>query len=206
VREGEQWALLGPNGAGKTTLLSLILGDNPQAYANRVRLFGRRRGSGESIWEIKRRIGWVAPELHLTYPRGLSCLDVVCSGFANSVGVYQRPSPVQREAAQRWMERLGVSQYAARAFGELSEGEQRLVLIVRALVRGPELLILDEPCQGLDAKHRDQVLQAVEAIGRRGKASVIYVTHDPQALPTTVSHVLRLDRGRIVARGRWAGL
>ncbi len=204
VRQGEHWALLGPNGAGKTTLLSLILGDNPQAYANSVMLFGRRRGSGESIWEIKRRIGWVAPELQLYYPRRVSCFDVVCSGFFASVGRHRRCSPHQHETALAWMERLGVSQCAGLVFGEISEGEQRLVLIARALVTDPELLVLDEPCQGLDARHRDRVLQTVDAIGRGWDTSVIYVTHDPHALPTIVSHVLRLDKGRIVTQG-WLG-
>jgi molybdate transport system ATP-binding protein len=205
VRRGEHWALLGPNGAGKTTLLSLILGDNPQAYANDVELFGRRRGSGESIWEIKRRIGWVAPELHLYYPGHVSCLDVVSSGFFASVGCHRRPSRQQRDAARAWMARLGVSHHADLAFGEISEGEQRLVLIARALVADPELLVLDEPCQGLDAGHRGRVLQAVNTVGHRRDTTIIYVTHDPLALPATVSHVLRLDAGRIVGQGRLPG-
>jgi molybdate transport system ATP-binding protein len=202
VRQGEHWALVGPNGAGKTTLLSLIMADNPQAYANCITLFGQRRGSGESIWEIKRRIGWVAPELHLYYPRRVSCFDVVCSGFFASVGRHHHCSPQQREKALAWMERLDVSQHIDLAFGEISEGEQRLVLIARALVMDPELLVLDEPCQGLDTHYRDRVLQTVDAIGQRGDSGVIYVTHDPHALPTIVSHVLRLDKGRIVARCR----
>jgi molybdate transport system ATP-binding protein len=205
VRPGERWALLGPNGAGKTTLLSLILGDNPQAYANDVTLFDRRRGSGESIWEIKRQIGWVAPELHLTYPRGVTCLEVVCSGFFDSVGLHRRPSPEQRAAARRWMERLGLSQYEVRAFGELSEGLQRLLLLARAVVKEPALLVLDEPCQGLDAAHRDRVLHIVDAIGARLDSSLIYVTHDSHALPASISHLLRLDRGRVKSRERVLG-
>ncbi len=202
VRRGERWALLGPNGAGKTTLLSLILGDNPQAYANRVTLFGRRRGSGESIWEIKERVGWVVPELHLYYPRGLSCLDVVCSGFFDSVGLYRHCSATQRQAALAWMEQLGSAPIAGRPFDEVSEGQQRLVLMARAVVKEPELLVLDEPCQGLDAQHRDRVLQTVETIGHRLEASLVYVTHDARALPPSITHLLRLDNGRVVARGR----
>jgi molybdate transport system ATP-binding protein len=205
VRQGERWALLGPNGAGKTTLLSLILGDNPQAYANKITLFGRRRGSGESIWEVKRKIGWVAPELHLYYPRGLACFDVVCSGFFDSVGLYERPSPEQREAARCWMEHLGISPLAAAPFVSISEGQQRLVLMARAVVKNPALLVLDEPCQGLDAEHRDRVLQTVDAIGARLDRSLIYVTHDPHALPASISHLLQLEGGRIVSRGRIAG-
>jgi molybdate transport system ATP-binding protein len=201
IRQGERWALLGPNGAGKTTLLSLILGDNPQAYANEIVLFGRRRGSGESIWEIKRQIGWVAPELHLYYPRGASCLDMVCSGFFDSVGLYRRPSAEQRATALRWMARLGTAHLAGVSFDAASEGQQRLVLMARAIVKNPALLVLDEPCQGLDPAHRERVLGTVDAIGRGRATSIVYVTHDPRALPTTITHVMRLDGGRIVASG-----
>jgi molybdate transport system ATP-binding protein len=202
VRQGENWALLGPNGAGKTTLLSLILGDNPQAYANDITLFGKRRGSGESIWDIKAHIGWVAPELHLYYPKHVSCSDVVCSGFFDSIGHYHKYSTQQHETAMAWMRRLGVEQYADLNFGELSEGEQRLVLITRALVKEPELLVLDEPCQGLDARHRDQVLQAVEGIGNHLNTSGIYVTHHLDALPSIITHVLRLEEGRVKSKTR----
>lgn len=200
IRRGERWALLGPNGAGKTTLLSLILGDNPHAYANDVTLFGRRRGSGESIWDIKRQIGWVAPELHLYYPKDTICFDLVCSGFFDSIGCYYRCSTEQHKTAEVWLQRLGMLQYADRSFGELSEGEQRMILIVRALVKHPALLVLDEPCQGLDADNRDRVLQMVETIGNETDTTAIYVTHHGDALPSVITHVLRLDRGRIASR------
>lgn len=206
VRRGEHWALLGPNGAGKTTLLSLVLGDHPQAYANRVTLFGRRRGSGESIWEIKRHIGWVAPELHLYYPRQVSCRDVTCSGFFDSVGLYQQCSPRQRETARAWMQYLGVWQYAGLPFADLSEGEQRMVLMARALVKDPLLLVLDEPCQGLDAANRGRVLAAIDAAGSHLDTSVIYVTHETAELPAVITHVIRLEEGRIRDQGPLARL
>jgi molybdate transport system ATP-binding protein len=198
VREGERWALLGPNGAGKTTLLSLILGDNPQAYANEIALFGRRRGSGESIWEIKRRIGWVAPELHLYYPFHATGFDVVCSGFFDSVGLYRRCSPQQREEARTWMARLEVADCAEAVFRHLSEGEQRMVLIARALVKRPQLLVLDEPCQGLDGCNRDRVLNVIDSVG---DISMIYVTHEKDELPQTITHVLNLNGGKVISKG-----
>jgi molybdate transport system ATP-binding protein len=201
VREGERWALLGPNGAGKTTLLSLILGDNPQAYANEITLFGRRRGSGESIWEIKRRIGWVAPELHLYYPFAATGFDVVCSGFFDSVGLYHRCSPQQREKARAWMARLGILDCADAAFRQLSEGQQRMVLIARALVKQPQLLVLDEPCQGLDARNRDRVLEVIDAVEEHLDASLIYVTHDTDELPKIITHVIKLDTGKVASKG-----
>jgi molybdate transport system ATP-binding protein len=200
VRRGEHWALLGPNGAGKTTLLSLILGDHPQAYANHVALFGQRRGSGESIWEIKRRIGWVAPELHLYYPRDITGLQAVGSGFYDSIGLYHACSPGQREAARRWMELLDMGDQADVPFAKLSEGQQRLVLLARALVKDPLLLILDEPCQGLDARNRARVRQVVDAVGSRIDTSVIYVTHNVDELPGIITHVLRLKQGKIASR------
>jgi molybdate transport system ATP-binding protein len=200
VHEGERWALLGPNGAGKTTLLSLILGDNPQAYANEIELFGRRRGSGESIWEIKRRIGWVAPELHLYYPFHATGFDVVCSGFFDSVGLYHRCSPQQHKEARMWLARLEVADCAAAAFRQLSEGEQRMVLITRALVKRPQLLVLDEPCQGLDAHNRDRVLEIIDSLGDHLNTSIIYVTHEADELPDTITHVIRLDAGKVAGK------
>ncbi len=200
VRENERWALLGPNGAGKTTLLSLILADNPQAYANDITLFGKRRGTGESIWEIKQNIGWVAPELQLYYPRGATCLDVVCSGWFDSVGLYRECSQQQREVALAWLRRFDLAARAETAFDQLSEGEQRLALLARALVKSPALLVLDEPCQGLDAGNRDRVLQAVESVGSRPDSSMIYVTHRADELPQSITHVLRLNEGRVVSQ------
>lgn len=201
VREHEQWALLGPNGAGKTTLLSLILADNPQGYANDITLFGRRRGTGESIWEIKQHVGWVAPELQLYYPRQANCLDVVCSGWFDSVGLYRHCSPEQREIATTWVGRFGLTDRSTTVFGQVSEGEQRLVLLARALVKSPELLVLDEPCQGLDEGNRDRVLQAVERVSQHAHPGMIYVTHRADELPRTITHVLRLDRGHVVEQG-----
>lgn len=205
VCAGERWALLGPNGAGKTTLLSLILADNPQAYANDITLFGQRRGTGESIWEIKRNIGWVAPELQLYYPRRATCLDVACSGWFESVGLYRECSLEQRTAAEKWLREFGMSGRAEDAFDKVSEGEQRLALLARALVKEPQLLVLDEPCQGLDPENRDRVLAALERVRER---TMIYVTHRADEMPHSISHVLRLEAGLVVdggsARGSWA--
>ena len=196
VREGEKWALFGPNGAGKTTLLSLILGDNPQAYANDITLFGKRRGSGESIWEIKRKIGWVSPELQLYYPAEATCLDVVCSGFFDTVGLYRAPSPRQEKIARSWLKRFGLAERADVLFEDISEGEERLVLLARALVKDPALIVLDEPCQGLDAANRDHVLAAVDSVAAHPRRSMIYVTHRTDELPSSITHVLNLKRLR----------
>jgi molybdate transport system ATP-binding protein len=188
VRQGERWALLGPNGAGKTTLLSLILADNPQAYRNDIRLFEKRRGSGESIWEIKARIGWVSPELHAFYPRTTTALEVICSGFFDSVGLYRRCNSSQRETGAGWADALGIGALSERPFHALSTGEQRLVLLCRALVKAPPLLVLDEPCQGLDEQHRARFVALVDQICARTPVTLIYVTHDPAELPQAITH------------------
>lgn len=202
LRKGEHWALLGRNGAGKSTLLSLLLADNPQAYANQVRLFGRQRGSGESIWDIKARMGWVAPELLAHYPPSWRCMDVVLSGCHSSLGLYQDCTAEDAERGRRLLADLGLARLADQPLLELSLGQQRLVLLARALVANPELLVLDEPCQGLDVLHAQRVTLAVDRVAREGRASVIYVTHHEEELPSCITHVLRLENGRSCARNR----
>ncbi|HEX7508528.1 MAG TPA: ATP-binding cassette domain-containing protein [Polyangia bacterium] len=202
LRKGEHWALLGRNGAGKSTLLSLLLADNPQAYANQVWLFGRQRGSGESIWDIKARTGWVAPELLAHYPPSWRCIDVVLSGFHASLGLYQDCTAQETKRGRQVLATLGLETSADQPLLELSQGLQRLVLLARALVANPELLVLDEPCQGLDAIHTQRVTSAVNRVASEGRASVIYVTHHEEELPACITHVLRLENGRSCARNR----
>jgi molybdate transport system ATP-binding protein len=199
VRRGEHWALLGPNGAGKSTLLSLVVGDNPQAYANTVRLFESPRGSGEDIWEIKRRIGWVSSELHLHFPETQTCLETVASGFYDTDGCYRRPTTRQNALARYWLARFGLAAYADRPLGSLSAGLQRMTLLARALVKSPHLLVFDEPCQGLDQAHRTLFLEAIESLMDAEAATVIYVTHRQDEIPRGICRVLRLRDGRVVS-------
>jgi molybdate transport system ATP-binding protein len=192
MRRGESWAIVGPNGAGKTTVLHLISADNLQGYANYIRLFGRRRGSGESIWEIKERMGVVTPHLQVTYLKRLSGRDVVASGFFDSVGLYRHPTVAQREIADWWIVHLGIEGLAERPFERLSYGERRLLLIARALVKSPEVLILDEPSQGLDPVNRRRVLDVVQWVGSHTETDLLFVTHHPGEVPACVDHVLEL--------------
>lgn len=198
VRPGERWALQGRNGAGKSTLLSLILADNPQAYTNAIDLFGRRRGSGESIWEIKRNIGWVSPELHVYYPKTATCQDVVRSGFFDSAGLYHTCTPQQKAAATGWLQTFELEALAGLPFARLSAGQQRQALLARALVKNPPLLILDEPCQGLDDAHRRYFVDLLDQLCAHTPLTLIYVTHVEEELPAAITHRLRLERGRIV--------
>jgi molybdate transport system ATP-binding protein len=197
VRSNESWALLGPNGSGKTTLLSLILGDNPQAYQNHVEVFGQRRGEGESIWELRQRIGWVSPELHLHFNEAATCGDVVASGFHGTIGVFEPLTRPERATARLWLKKFRLLMYERTPLYAMSAGLQRMALLARALVRSPRMLILDEPCQGLDAAHRAMFMQTVEELIRRGSVTVIYVTHRPDEIPPSISRVLRLRAGRV---------
>ncbi len=196
VREGERWALSGENGAGKSTLLSLVCADNPQAYACDIELFGHRRGTGESIWEIKKHIGYVSPEMHRAYLKDIPAIDIVASGLSDSIGLYVRPRPEQRGICLRWMQVFGIEGLADRTFLTLSSGEQRLCLLARAFVKDPELLILDEPLHGLDDLNRQRVREIIETFCQRKNKTLVMVTHYEEELPPCIDHHLRLKRVR----------
>ena len=188
VQRGERWALHGRNGSGKSALLGLICGDNPQAYACDISLFGCRRGTGESIWDIKKRIGYVSPEMHRAYLKDLPAIEIVASGLHDSVGLYVRPRPEQMDTCLHWMRVFGIEELADRTFLKLSSGEQRMVLLARAFVKDPELLILDEPLHGLDTERREMVRTLIDAFCSRPDKTLIMVTHYPEELPTCITH------------------
>jgi molybdate transport system ATP-binding protein len=192
MRAGEHWALCGPNGSGKTTVVNLIAGENPQVYASDIRLFGCRRGSGDSIQDIRRRLGFMSCEFHLRHTRHLSAFEVVLSGFFDSVGLYRTADAHQAERGRSLMEALGIGNLAGRVFPHLSFGEQRMVLLARAVVKLPELLVLDEPCQGLDRVNRRRVIEMVDRICRLSSTHIIYVTHHPDEIPACITHRLAL--------------
>ena len=194
VKCGEKWALSGENGSGKSTLLSLVCADNPQSYACDITLFGRKRGSGESIWEIKKHIGYVSPEMHRAYLKNLPAIDIVASGLHDSVGLYKRPRPEQMAACEWWMDIFGIANLKDRNFLQLSSGEQRLVLLARAFVKDPELLILDEPLHGLDLYNRRLVKDVIETFCRRKDKTMIMVTHYQEELPACITNSLFLKR------------
>lgn len=194
VHRGQHWALTGQNGAGKSTLLSLVCADNPQAYACDITLFGRRRGRGESIWDIKRRIGYVAPELFSTYRKSLPVLDIVASGLRDTIGLYHRPTDAERAHSLAWMQAFEAAHLAERDYLRLSFGEQRLVLLVRAFVKNPDLLILDEPFHGLDAARRRHARSLIDRYMRRPDKTLIMVTHLPDELPDCIDHRLELRK------------
>jgi molybdate transport system ATP-binding protein len=197
IRPGERWALLGPNGAGKSTLLSLINGDNPQAYANDIVLFDKKRGTGESIWDIKSKIGFVSPELHQYFPTENSCLQVIESGYYDTLGLFRQSSKTKAETALRWMKALEIDKYARVLLKNIPASAQRLCLLARALIKTPGLLIFDEPCQGLDAHQQQHFKKLVDTICALSNVTLIYVTHYQHEIPDSVAKVLKLERGLI---------
>lgn len=194
VNNGECWALSGQNGAGKSTLLSLVCADNPQSYACDIALFGIPRGSGESIWDIKKHIGYVSPELHRSYQRDLPAIRIVASGLMDSVGLYVKPKDEDMEKCRFWMSIFGLEGLEDRGFLKLSSGEQRLVLLARAFVKDPELLILDEPLHGLDNINRRLVKDVIETFCKRKNKTMIMVTHYKEELPACIDHSIFLVR------------
>jgi len=192
LKAGENWTILGPNGSGKSTFLNLITGDNQQAYANDIFLFGKRKGSGESVWDIKKKIGVVSSQLQRHYRKKIRACDVILSGFFDSVGLYRSATPAQRSIAEKWMETIGMADRAQRRFDQFSYGEQRMILIARAMVKMPLLLILDEPCQGLDKENRHMIMELVAYVGRQTNTCLLYVTHHRDEIPQCTTDILRL--------------
>ena len=194
VMNGERWALSGQNGSGKSTLLSLICADNPQSYACDIVLFDRPRGSGESIWDIKKHIGYVSPEMHRSYKRNLPAIRIVASGLMDSIGLYAVPNQKDYERCHWWLDMFGIAHLADRPFLTLSSGEQRLVLLARAFVKDPQLLILDEPLHGLDLWNRRLVKDIIETFCQRRNKTMIMVTHYQEELPHVITHQKLLAR------------
>lgn len=190
IKARQHWQLSGKNGSGKTCLLNLITGDNPQCYNNNIKVFGFQRGSGESIWQIKQYIGYISNALHMEYRVSISALNTIVSGFYDSIGLYQKATQMQLDIAMQWLALLGLSELKNTPFTQLSFGDQRMLLIARAMVKHPTLLILDEPCLGLDEANRQRVLLLIEKICAAGSSTVIYVNHHAKDKITGIEHYL----------------
>lgn len=200
VQPGQHWQLSGPNGSGKTCLLNLITGDHPQCYTNDILVFGMQRGSGETIWDIKRHIGYVSSALQWEYKVSVSLRNAVVSGFYDSIGLYRRASDEHKAIADTWLQVMGLADRADDAFTSLSFGDQRLALIARAMVKHPNLLILDEPCIGLDDINRSRVLALVERICADTETTVLYVNHrEADVIPGIDRHLVLGERTAKVA-------
>jgi len=177
VSVGQHTLIEGPNGCGKSTLMEMLTGDLAQAYSNDLRLFGRQRGSGETVWDIKKNVGLVSGRLHRDYRVGGSVESVLLSGLYDSIGIYQKPEPSHLARARAWLDWLELGIAPSAAFNELSFGQQRFVLIARAAIKVPPLVVLDEPTSGLDADNRARALELVESLCTQKKSTLLMVTH-----------------------------
>ncbi|CAE7742767.1 modF, partial [Symbiodinium pilosum] len=220
VRQSERWIVVGGNGTGKTTLVDLITGENVQGYQQNIHLFGRQKGSGESIWDIKKQLGVISSELHMEYLifsdprfyRKVTAWDVVCSGLFDSIGLYVEPTSVQTAAVLQWIDRLGLQELviapncnealaalepfsSSPLFFELSHGQQKLVLLCRAMVKEPRLLLLDEPTHGLSGSNRGKFLSLLQRLAQTSDVAIILVTHREDEIEMLgFPNVLRLQK------------
>lgn len=194
VRSGEKWLLQGPNGSGKSTLLSLLTGDNPQAYANEIYLFGKKRGTGESIWDIKEKIGFISPELQWFFEPSSTVFQTIASGFFDTAGLFRKVSTAQTDKITQLMQLFGLTAEEHTLLTQLPLGKQRLAFLARAIIKNPPLLILDEPCQGLDQQQTRLFNHLVDVLCT-GNRSLIYVGHFENRLPQCIEHRLSLDNG-----------
>ena len=202
IKKGEKWALSGSNGSGKSTLLSIITADNPQRFANDYDLFDKKRGGiGASIWDIKQKMGHVSPELHLYFPKNTTVFKTIASGFFDATGIFfKKLTDIQVERVHEVAELLHVHPLIEKDFSQVSKGEQRLVLLARALVKNPPLLILDEPCQGLDTVSIEYFKSVVDAICDTPERTLIYVSHYLNEIPSCVTKFLKLEKGEVVEK------
>jgi molybdate transport system ATP-binding protein len=194
LKKGEHWKITGPNGCGKSTLLSIISGDNPQSFANDITLFGRKRGTGETIWDIKKNIGIVSTLFHRDYRVNISALNTIISGFHDTTGIYRKPTTLEIQRAEEWLNLAGLSALAKTPFANLSYGEQRLILILRAMVKHPRILILDEPCLGLDALSRELVLNLVDILSHSPETTILFVSHHEADFVSSIKKHLEFVR------------
>jgi len=194
VKQGEKWLLKGRNGAGKSSLLSMITGDHPQAYSNEIYLFGKRRGSGESIWDIKQKTGFISPELHAYFDKNISCFQAIGSGYFDTIGLFKKLSTKQYKNILQWLDFLQLSHVSKKPLHSISASLQRMILLARALVKNPPLLVLDEPCQGLDQQQSNQFVSLIDQICNGSNKTLIYVSHDENNIPTCIEKVFVLEK------------
>ncbi|QES89176.1 ATP-binding cassette domain-containing protein [Rhizosphaericola mali] len=195
VKKGEKWLVKGHNGAGKSTLLSLITGDNPQAYANEIYLFDKRRGRGETIWDIKRPIGFVSPEVFAYYDKNLTVYTTVACGLFDTMGLFKKLKPEEEASVAAWLNVFNLNTIQNKRLNTLSSGQQRMVLLANALVKNPPLLLLDEPCQGLDESQTQEFVQMIDILVEKLNTTILYISHYDNEIPNCIDQILQLEHG-----------
>lgn len=199
IKQGEFWQLIGPNGSGKSTILSLITGDNPKGFGQDLFLFGRKKGSGESVWEIKKQIGIYTTSMMDLFQKSHTLEEMILSGFFDSIGLYIEPTTLQKQIVAQWLEVIEMTALRKKRFIDLSIGQQRVALIVRAVLKHPPLLILDEPVEGLDDENVDLVIQLINTIKQETNVAILYVSHRIESglAPTSVFELIPSPTGSV---------
>lgn len=199
INRGDFWQLIGPNGSGKTTLLTLINGDNPKAYNQNLTLFGKRKGSGETVWEIKQKIGYLTPSMTDLFSTRHTVEEMIISGFLDSIGLYKQPSDRQVRLADEWLDLIEMSHLKKAVFSSLSLGQQRLALVARSMVKHPPLLILDEAMSGLDDHNAAIVISLINKIAAESKTTILFVSHriEEGLTPNKIFELTPSERGSI---------
>lgn len=199
VKKGEFWQLIGPNGSGKSTLLSLITGENPKAYGQDIHIFGYKKGSGESVWDLKKRIGIFSTTLTELFSRNQTLEHLILSGYFDSIGLYTKPQKKHFFAVEQWLKIIHLAAYKNTPFLKLSLGQQRLALIIRALIKQPPLLILDEPLEGLDDENTTLVTQLINLLILKTEITIIYVSHriEPRLKPISILQLSPSKKGSL---------
>lgn len=199
INKNEFWQLIGPNGSGKTTILSMIYGNNVKAYGQEVYLFGKKKGSGESVWEIKEKIGFFSPAMLTLFQREITVKEMVISGFFDSIGLYKSPTTLQVQLAKEWLKLIGLESEKELSFKNLTTATQRLVLIARAMIKHPPLLILDEPVLNLDNQGTAILIALMNKIIKESDTTILFVSHRSvdNLLPNTVYELVPTKNGSI---------
>jgi molybdate transport system ATP-binding protein len=199
IQQGEFWQLIGPNGSGKSTLLSLINGDSPKGYGQDLYLFGRKKGSGESVWDIKKNIGYFSTNMTSLFQRSHTLEHMILSGFFDSIGLYDLPTTLHKMIANQWLELIGMSHLKNKMFNKLSIGQQRVAMIVRSVLKHPPLVILDEPVEGLDDENVAMVTQLINLLKQESNMTIVYVSHriEPSLAPNSVFELIPSDEGSV---------
>ncbi|NCU05448.1 MAG: ATP-binding cassette domain-containing protein [Chitinophagaceae bacterium] len=199
INAGEFWQLKGPNGSGKTTLLTMITGDNVKGYGQQLYIFGRKKGTGESVWDIKSKIGYLTPAMTDLFATRHTLLQMIVSGFTDQIGLYSIPSDMQLRCAYEWVQMLQLQHKAHLPFSKLTQGEQRLALVVRAMVKHPPLLVLDEPLMGLDDHNTARVIRLINKLAAETTTAVLYVSHQAEQglQPQKVFELVKTENGSI---------
>ncbi|QWX82869.1 ATP-binding cassette domain-containing protein [Cellulophaga sp. HaHaR_3_176] len=197
INQNEFWQLKGKNGSGKTTLLSMITGENSKGYGQELYLFGNKKGTGESIWDIKKKIGYYSPTLTHNFNGLHSVEHMLISGLNDSIGLYKHPTELQRKLADEWLDVLDMKSLKNSLFIDLTTGNQRLVMVARAMIKQPLLLILDEPTENLDDKSAYLFVDLVNKISKESTTTVLFVSHrdEPGLKPKKIFELQKTENG-----------